>query len=131
MRKTYLVVSVVWAIFIGITSLIPASGFPSLRLSLALPTDKIVHFVFYFVLTFLLLQVFKPNLKQNSNKLALKLLLTLIIVFFYGSLIELIQLLTFVHRKSDVLDVITNIAGELSGFVFFIILNFNLLKQKL
>jgi len=80
--------------------------------------DKLVHFIFYFTLTNLLLFGFKmqsayPVLKKNTYKIVF------VFAFVWGGIIELSQKFFFTYRFAEWEDQIANILGVLLAFVFF------------
>lgn len=80
--------------------------------------DKIVHGMFYFIFTILLLDGF---FSLNSEKVIVKrvFLVTLFISAFYGTGIEFIQKYLTTTRTFDVYDILTNISGILIAFLTF------------
>jgi VanZ family protein len=74
--------------------------------------DKLVHFIFYFVLVVLWSLVKKKNyfdLKYN--------LLIVIFAVMYGIIIEVLQSVMTNNREADIYDAIANLLGALVGFV--------------
>ena len=103
-RKTYIMLTFLWAFFILILSVIPGKDLPESNL---VGIDKVVHFIFYFVLSFLYLSIF-------SDKYTFRIIL--IIAFIccaYGFLIECIQGLFLQDRFFDLYDVLANSSGVL------------------
>lgn len=87
--------------------------------------DKIIHFLMYLVLTFV---VMLDNLHdvQNRNKRWLFLLLCLFFPFMLGIVTEVLQPLFLNGRYSDVYDSLCNAIGVLTGWGIF-----TLIKLKL
>lgn len=87
--------------------------------------DKIIHFLMYSVLTFV---VMLDNFHdvQNRNKRWLFLLLCLFFPFMLGIVTEVLQPLFLNGRYSDVYDSLSNAIGVLAGWGIF-----TLIKLKL
>ncbi|CAM3732260.1 VanZ family protein [Flavobacterium gelidilacus] len=81
-------------------------------------TDKLVHFSFYFMLTFLLLRSVKRNMR-------FKYLIVIALSFFYGIIIEVIQKYFTVSRSGDIYDAIAN----LTGIICAALLNYFILEK--
>jgi VanZ family protein len=68
--------------------------------------DKIGHFGLYFTLMSVIILEHK-NLFQNTRQL----LLVALIPFFFGNLIEILQMTLTTNRKGEILDALANSAG--------------------
>jgi VanZ family protein len=68
--------------------------------------DKIGHFGLYFTLMSVIILEHK-NLFQNTRQL----LLVALIPFFFGNLIEILQMTLTTNRKGEILDALSNSAG--------------------
>jgi VanZ family protein len=68
--------------------------------------DKIGHFGLYFTLMSVIILEHK-NLFQNTRQL----LLVALIPFFFGNLIEILQMTLTSNRKGEILDALANSAG--------------------
>lgn len=119
----YLPLIIHWVSIFILTSL-PSESLPSVEIS-----DKLNHFLAFFVLGFFLNLTLKyqtkfPNLKKNI------LLITIIVASGYGLLDELHQLLV-PGRSAEVLDWVADFIGALSGSLlaeviyrkYFVVLN--------
>lgn len=92
---------------------LPGSAFKSVK---TFPhTDLIVHAIFYFIQTVLLIQAVIQYNKMNDSALRLRYLLLIPVVM--GLLIEGIQDLFITNRYWDVLDIMANIVGVLLALV--------------
>lgn len=103
-----------WLMFVTFSSLFSFSGMvraPRFNLPHA---DKVVHFIFYFVLVFLGVLATRDIYKANTD-LKNKLLYVFLFAFFYGILIEFLQHNFTVDRQGDVLDVLANTLGAIAG----------------
>jgi VanZ family protein len=111
-KKTYTMLTFLWAFFILILCIIPGRDLPQ---SSILQIDKIFHFLFYFILAFLYLSIFdKPNFKNIA--------LVIFICIAYGFVIECIQELFLADRFFDKFDVLANSTGAIVyGILHFFI----------
>ncbi len=106
--------------FIAYGSLTPGEKAEALNfLNVEIP-DKLIHGVFYFILTLsFLYPLFKKHLKFNRN-----LLFILAVVFLYGVVLEILQLYFIKDRTGEFYDVLANTGGILIAvFVFKFYLN--------
>lgn len=115
-RKLF-IISFVWAIFILIMSGLPGDSLPTTRFMLIPFFDKLVHIGLYVPLAFFLLAEFSLSRRKFSRITAVS--LTLLIVAFYGGLIELAQDYLFVDRFSDWKDFLSDIIGGIIGISLF------------
>ena len=107
-KKTYtlLILSVAWAILIFILCTLP----PSDLLRVKIPYfDKMAHFAIFFVQSVFLSLLFKTR----SNYLRIILLSTLI-SFVYGGVIEILQS-KFFDRSGDFYDLVADVLGGFLG----------------
>lgn len=110
----YSIAFVSWLVFITFSSLFSFSGMvrtPRFNIPHA---DKVVHFIFYFVLVFLGVLAAKQWIKIKSNTNTV-LLYTFIFAFFYGILMEFFQYYFTENREGDILDVLANTLGAMVG----------------
>jgi len=83
--------------------------------SLNIPhADKVVHFIFYFVLVILGVKAI-PEFFTTKLVLRKVLLYTLFFAIAYGILIEFLQYGFTENRHGDILDVLANSVGALAG----------------
>ena len=114
MRKKYKILTFFWAAVILLLSITPGNYIPPLDFYLLAP-DTIVHFVFYFVLTTLVIK-WKTPLKSTLPYVIIFLLSSL-----YGALIEGIQKYFIPGRFFDIYDIYVNSLGSLiSALILFI-----------
>lgn len=105
---------VMWTACIIYGSLAPADELPALRWWDRIPhLDKVVHFLFYFVETFLLLFFFNPRLWQSRW-------LIIVSVIAFSAFMELLQQ-SYFSRTGDLADLAVNTVGALGGAVCYII----------
>jgi VanZ family protein len=101
---------IIWTVFITVFSLIPVDG---VEMEVIPFQDKLIHFVFYTVLAYLLLYVLKPK------SLVLVAIVAFIVSSSYGFLMECLQYLLNTGRYFDNFDIIVNIIGSLTGSLLF------------
>ncbi len=115
-RKLF-IISLIWAAVILILCAIPGGSLPTSSLFNIPYFDKIVHFGLYVPLAFILgaeLDLSKKQILQITGPL-----LTMLIVAFYGGLIELLQEFLFINRSADVLDFLADLIGGLAGLAIY------------
>ncbi len=107
--------TLIWAIVVGVLSLLPASFFPEAETGVA---DKVIHALFYLVLTVLLIA---GNIRQTQfEKLRnAPVAGAFLISVAYGGLIELLQDLPAIERNGDWQDMLANMIGTILGYFFF------------
>jgi VanZ family protein len=96
-----------WAVFILIISLMPATEIPGVGLFQA---DKLVHIAVYFLLTFLYHRSIKKSGIKQSFEITILLAASII---SYGFLIEVAQESLTADRQFDLWDVVANSIGTL------------------
>ena len=88
---------------------------PSVHWFDGISIDKIGHLAVYWMLTWLLIFASLKKSKNNSQVYTKALLISI----FYGVCLELLQLLIFVTRSFEFLDIIANISGSYLGYLTF------------
>ena len=111
LERKFIFIAVVWTVLITFLSLISMIATPSFMMKLPLK-DKIVHFLFYFILVTL----WSFSFNHKTFQLRLKILVGAI---FYGIIIEILQDTITVSRTADFFDVIANSLGALIAFFTF------------
>lgn len=106
---------VLWAILILILSVIPAIDTPSISW---MEPDKLVHVIFYIILTLLICRALISK-KGHSSKWII-LFIGLIVSVLYGGLIEIIQEQLLSWRSGDLLDFAADAVGAVLGSLIFI-----------
>ena len=79
--------------------------------------DKIVHFMMYFMLAFMLLLESK-NDKTNKFKPTILWLICIAFPVLLGGAIEIMQKYLFPPRTAELIDWFANIAGVLTAWIF-------------
>lgn len=88
--------------------------------------DKIVHFILYAGLSFILLLDFNKLKIRKSIKSSI--FVPILIAVLYGGLIEFIQIL-IPGRSGEVLDFVSDIGGALTGMLIFFLYQ-KILKRR-
>ena len=114
--------AVFWTIAITVASLVSVDNFPKASVP---GNDKIVHFIFYFIVTLLWHLAIQPN----HNTLITK-LIVFVIVVIYGIIIEILQGALTTYRQADFYDVLANAAGASIATFVMIWLNYKTLQKK-
>lgn len=85
-------------------------------------SDKTMHLLAYFVLTFLVWYAISPYEKVNWAKR--KVWILLVILASYGAIDEFLQGLSFIGRSSDIIDFAANMFGVCIAFGILSVLGF-------
>lgn len=115
-RKLF-IISLIWAIIILVASSIPGGSLPATPFLLIPNFDKIVHAVLYLPLAVVLGAEF-----DLSGKKLLQLfgpLFTMLIIAFYGGLIEILQEYLFINRSAEIADFLFDLIGGLAGLTLY------------
>jgi len=113
-ERKFLYFAFFWSIFIGYICLITIKKTPVL---VSIPfKDKIVHFLFYFILFYLWKKAL--NVKEIKNQIKI-----VFVVVLYGIIIEVFQGIFTSDRHADIFDVLANTLGAVSAFVFLRFVN--------
>lgn len=120
--------ALIWGIFIFVLSVWPGKDFPTFDWDDLLSLDKIVHFVFYFLLTGLIIlgknQAKKAGFTSPENRHGVRvsglfILGTALFSAGYGWALEFIQEHFCTDRLFDVLDGIANTIGAAGAAIVF------------
>jgi VanZ family protein len=113
-RRIYILLSmsVVWAIIIFVLCTMPSDNIPRMRIP---NIDKFFHFGVFFVQSVLLSLLFNLRTKKNYFQI---ILLSTLLVFIYGGLIELLQG-KFFNRTAELSDLIADITGGVVGSMIY------------
>jgi len=120
---------IIWSLIILILLGLPGDDLPDISFFNIPYFDKIVHFFLFLVFVFFLAYGFA---KQNRfNILHQKfLLLSLLTGVIYGGLTEILQEVVFTGRTSDFFDFIADVAGCVTGLLFFFFLKGKILPVQ-
>lgn len=87
------------------------------KINIFIPLDKLIHAIVYLILIFIWAGYY--FLKQNRVIVLASLIKILLLCFFYGILIEVIQHVFVPTRQADILDVLANSFGLIIGAYIF------------
>ncbi|MCF4100175.1 VanZ family protein [Gillisia sp. M10.2A] len=93
------------------------------------PTDKMLHGVAYFTLTFIWLFYYLLKISQNNSENWNFLKISLLIIVF-GMLIEVLQGTLTSYRDPDLADILANSIGALCALLCFILFKKSLIQLK-
>jgi VanZ family protein len=106
------ILAIVWALFISLLSAFPGNKIPKFDL---VGIDKLVHFIFYAIFAFLILNILNDRQKNKITMSAV----AFFTVTAYGFLIELAQGHFFSQRSFDWADALANGIGAFFGVLIF------------
>ncbi|WP_073580917.1 VanZ family protein [Flavobacterium cucumis] len=118
LERRFLFLAIFWTIGILIGSLARINSIPNISI---VGNDKMVHFIFYFVL--FLLWFVALNRKKKENRLNFCIL---IFILIFGIIIEVLQGMFTQNRQADFSDIVANFGGVLLGF--FVVKTFRFKK---
>ena len=98
-----------------VLSLTPGDKIPEIEFTL-FEIDKVIHFLFYFILA--LLMGFGFYSKKNEPFLK-RVVVIIAIGISIGSLVEVTQGIFVLNRFFDVFDILANGIGTITGFIVF------------
>lgn len=104
-------------------SLLPQPEIKNKSIFLFEGADKVVHFLMYAFLMFIWIK--NKGIFRNTWIDKNILLSGLIYCLSLGSVLEILQYLTFLGRSLEFFDIIANLSGALTVFIFFKIKNCN------
>jgi VanZ family protein len=110
-----------WAVIIIILSVMPTNELNSHMLSIVPYEDKIMHFIFYGIFSFLLIRALIIYYKKSRPAWLLA-LVTFIIIFFFGMILEIIQAKFTSYRQGDIIDMVFDLAGCLFAILLVLII---------
>lgn len=108
-----------WGAVIAVLSVLPANNKDTGWFDLP-NLDKLMHFLFYSILTLLLMIAFTRQ-SDKKHPFIHSVLHSFIIVLFYGLILEFIQHFFIDSRTGDSLDVVCNMAGFLFAAIIILI----------
>jgi VanZ family protein len=110
----YLYPALLWALLILILCSIPGPDIPRLKFLDWLKPDKIVHFVLFGALCFLLVRGFAQQSSVAAFAAHPK-MYAVVLSSVYGIVIEMLQTYIFTYRSGDVFDAIADSVGAFLG----------------
>ncbi|VXB16513.1 conserved membrane hypothetical protein [Flavobacterium sp. 9AF] len=115
LERKFFYLAITWTAIVAYLCLISISS-KSVALLEVPFKDKIVHFIFYFLLYFFWIKALKKNKIVTQFKIVL-------ILILYGIIIEVLQEIFTSDRQGDFFDVLANSLGALTSFVFLRFVN--------
>jgi VanZ family protein len=113
--------------FIAYGSLTPSEKTEAFKLFNFEISDKLIHGVFYFILTLsFLYPIYKSELNSNWNILFIS-----AIVFLYGIVMEIIQYFFIADRTGEFYDVLANTGGIVMAVLIFKVYRHQIKKRIL
>jgi VanZ family protein len=112
LKKVYLWTAVLWSGIIAFLCLVQLQNAPFKGVS---NLDKLVHVFFHFVFTLLWFLYF--NVHLNNAKFQKPLSISVVLSFFFGLTIEMLQEFFTASRHADLYDVFANLLGAALAFV--------------
>ena len=112
-----------WAIIIIILSVMPTDKIDSQVLSIIPYQDKILHFLFYGIFSFLLLRALVIYFKKSKSAWLLA-LITFLIIFIFGLALEIIQAKFTTYRQGDIIDMLSNLGGWICAILLVLLIPF-------
>ncbi|RZJ75809.1 MAG: hypothetical protein EOO45_04435 [Flavobacterium sp.] len=112
----YLPGAIIWTLLITISCLISVDSFGGEHgIGIDIPnSDKLVHFLFYFIFTLLWYRSFKAMDLWPLKKIKI---IVFVFAASYGILIEICQGVFTSYRSADVLDAVANASGSAFGIL--------------
>lgn len=109
--------AIIWAVLIFIGSAISGDNLNSVKLIEIPGADKLIHFIWYFVLC---LFIMAGTIKQRRKLSIENILVIMVSCFLYGGLLEVLQGTAFNKRSLDIFDFIANCSGALIASISFL-----------
>lgn len=116
-KHLYLCLSISWTILVVTLSLVSFSGISVKVVQSFKYTDKVVHFVFYFVMTLLLMRFFYRETAWFKRFYS-GAICAFLVVFSIGLVVEYLQKYLTISRRFDMQDVYFNSFGIVIALLF-------------
>lgn len=110
-RKFYFLIAIFLTVFIGWGSLVSIGPAMPSKIHIS---DKLIHALSYFLLTFGWFLCYK----RESKKIKISVIIVLA-VFIYGIIIEILQGIVTKNRQPEIYDAFANLIGIIIGAVVF------------
>jgi len=110
------ILSILVATVIAFLSLVNGNKLNGLPLIRFHNSDKVVHFIMYFVLMAVILWENRNGLRRNRL-----IFLVGLIPFFFGLILELLQNLIATSRSGSIYDLLFNLAGIIFAIISFLL----------
>lgn len=116
-----------WALVILTLSILPGESLPSYTFWEFLSLDKIGHLIVYAILAALAILVLWQQFAGRYSRLSL-VAIAIFVTILYGFIIELVQGMILAGRYFEMMDILANIIGVMTGTF---IINLLYLKNKI
>jgi len=113
--KYLLGICIAYTILVTVAFLYPFKG--ATTINFIIPIDKLIHVFIYLFLSFLWISY--SNMVANYIKKVTIISMIILLCFFYGIIIEIVQELFIPFRNSELFDVLANMIGAISGALLF------------
>ena len=121
LKKNVLIIvfAVIWLMLVTSLHCIPGTQLPKITWQDKIWLDKWIHVFLFMILVILWSKgySYKKNIQGDSRKIFFQIM---IICFFYGILMELVQKYFIVNRSFDLMDIMADGIGCVAGYLFAI-----------
>ncbi len=117
----YNILSILWAVFILILSLVSNKSLPEVSLWEWVSMDKLAHVFMYGLLVFLLTTGLKRQYSNEWLRFYAK-SVAFWLGMFYGLLLEIMQLIISLDRSFELADIMANSVGCVLGIFGFMLI---------
>ena len=122
---------VIWLVVIFILSTLSGSSFNKIPTFKIPHLDKIIHFIMYFILQFIVVAEYYKN-SANKYKPAKFFTLSILFSITYGGIMEILQEYIFTSRTGSLADFLANSIGAIIGsFALLLLYNYTPLLNKI
>ena len=110
--------AVLWAVLIFVLCVMPGNRIPHVPFLEFHYFDKLVHLGLFYVQTILTIRGLSTQ-NRFKNVLSRAMLLSFVLCFLYGGMLELIQGAWCIDRTADVYDFFADVAGSILGIITY------------
>jgi VanZ family protein len=122
--------AILWGMLIFLLSGLSGDTMKEIPLITIKNIDKVGHFTFYFIFTFLILNGY-VNFSSSEKPVFKAYILTILLVMMYGGMLEIMQHYIFIHRTADWFDFAANTFGGLTAILLYNLVTKLLIKLHL
>lgn len=108
--------AVLWLVIVSTLLCIPGTELPKVKWDNKIWLDKWIHVFLFMILVILWNKAYsgKKNMLANTRKVFFQIM---ILGFIYGILMELVQKYFIINRSFDLIDVIADGVGSITGYL--------------